>query len=336
MDQEPVVGDPIAAPLAVIVDVVGRLEPGLDAAAVGAVVEQVAPSRRKRRQLATVLLADSAVLTDGRSSMPRAVEELVRALLVLGATSVALPHCGECGKASRLHGRRGPQRICGVCASRQAICGRCGQQRRVAYRDRRGRPRCKGCPPEGSDEDVVAAVLAVIARLDPTVPVATATEAIWRAAPSRIQRRRLWWALEDAPELLSGAGARGPRVVLGLIEELARVGTAGVVRPACPACGRIVRLYEPVEGQRLCRRCHSARRVVPRWDLRAVWPAAALHQDHDRPAALRDMRADGRAVRALRPESAGHCPTLRWAVVQHLLQVRPRQHPPVPDLRPGR
>jgi len=261
VDQEASAADPVAAPLAVIVDVVGRLEPGLDAAAVGEAVEQVAPSRRKRRQLAMVLAADPAVLTDGRSSMPRAVEELVRALVALGATSVALPRCGECGKTSLLHGRRGQQRICSMCASRQAVCGRCGLQRRVAYRDRRGRPRCRRCPPGDSDDEVVAAVLAVIARLDPAVPVATATAAVMQAAPSRIQRRRLWWALEDAPELLTGAGARGPRVVLALIDELERAGAAGVVRPACPGCGRVVRLYEPVEGQRLCRRCHSARRV---------------------------------------------------------------------------
>lgn len=265
MDQEPSTADPVVAPLAVIVDVVGQLEPGLDAAVVGEVVEQVAPSRRKRRHLAGVLSADRAVLTDGRSTMPRAVEELVRALVDVGAASVALPRCGECGKTSMLHGRRGQRRICSVCAGRfrQAACGSCGRHRQVAYRDRHGQPRCRRCPPEDSDHDAVAAVLAVVGRLDPTLPVETATAAIVRAAPSHTQRRRLAWALDATPELLTGAGARGPRVVLMLIDELQRAGAAGVVRPACPGCDRVVRLYEPVQGQRLCRRCHSARRVEP-------------------------------------------------------------------------
>ncbi len=97
--------------------------------------------------LTTVLLAGSAVLTDGRSSMPRAVEELVRALIGRGATGMALPRCGECGKTSLLHGRRGQVRICSVCAGRQAPCGRCGRHRRVAYRDRHGQQRCRRCPP---------------------------------------------------------------------------------------------------------------------------------------------------------------------------------------------
>ncbi len=265
MDQQASAPDPVATPLAVIVAAVGRLEPGLGATAVGEAVEQVAPSRRKRRHLARVLAADPAVLSDGRSTMPRAVEELVRALVGRGATGMALPRCGVCGQTNMLHGRRGPQRICSGCAGRlrQAACGKCGHHRQVAYRDRHGQPRCKRCPPQDSDNDAVAAVLSVVVRLDPALPAEAATVAIWRAAPSRTQRRRLAWALDATPELLTGTGARGPRVVLVLIDELQRVGVTGVVRPACPGCDRVVRLYEPVDGQRLCRRCHLARRVEP-------------------------------------------------------------------------
>jgi hypothetical protein len=60
-------------PVAAIVEVVARPEPDLDLGVVRATVEQVAPSRTKRRRLAEAITADPRVLTDGRSSSSLAV-----------------------------------------------------------------------------------------------------------------------------------------------------------------------------------------------------------------------------------------------------------------------
>ena len=38
-------------------------------------------------------------------------------------------------------------------------------------------------------------------------------------------------------------------------------GVAGIVRPACPRCGRVVRIDKPLDGQRVCRTCIAHTRI---------------------------------------------------------------------------
>jgi len=216
-------------PVAVIVEAVARLEPDLDHQVVGAAVWQVAPSRTKRRRLASAITADPQVLTDGRSCAPLAVGQLVRALLPLGAARLVAPCCAACGRGSPLRSRRGGERICDPCAARArdqtTTCSACGRHRRATHRDRHGQPRCRDCPPE--QPNPLVSIRAPIARLEPTLPTAAVTGAIQRATPAPALRRRLAWALQDTPGLLTGAGAGGSPAVLRLIAELRRLGPPG-------------------------------------------------------------------------------------------------------------
>jgi hypothetical protein len=60
----------VADPIGVIVDLVAAREPGLDRAAIEAVVGGVAGGRAKRRSLAQALLENPGLLVDGRSPAP--------------------------------------------------------------------------------------------------------------------------------------------------------------------------------------------------------------------------------------------------------------------------
>src|ERR1019366_4115980 len=78
------------------------------------------------------------------------------------------------------------------------------------------------------------------------------------------QRRGLAWALQDRPELLTGAGAQAPvPSVLRFIDALGGAGATGVVRPACPRCARVVKLSKLRDGLRICRGCEARLRAVP-------------------------------------------------------------------------
>jgi hypothetical protein len=253
-------------PLAVIVEVVAGLEPALDPAVIGVTAEQVAPSRHKRRRLALALVTDAAVLTDGRSTSPTVVQQLVRALLALGATSLQAARCAGCGRPERLAHRRGEAGICTTCHRREAgtACSECGTHALVAARDRDRRPRCRNCPVDDDGADPVAAIVAIVARLEPALDAAAVTAAVGRAAPRAAMQRRLAWAFEDRPELLTGAGAGAPAVALRLLDELGAAGAMSVVRPACPGCQRVVALPATRDGERICAGCAARARAQPR------------------------------------------------------------------------
>jgi hypothetical protein len=88
--------------------------------------------------------------------------------------------------------------------------------------------------------------LGVVATLDADTISAAVKLVTSRAG----QRRQLAWALQDRPELLGGAGAQSPvPSVLRLIDVLCEAGATKMIRPACPHCGRVVKLSElpPVE-----------------------------------------------------------------------------------------
>jgi hypothetical protein len=253
--------DALADPLGVVIGLVAGLEPGLDRACITEVVAGVAGGRAKRRRLAQALLARPAVLTDGRSPAPEAIGKLLTALREAGAVNVSPPVCAECAKPMRAFQRRGQDWYCGVHGPETAACAVCGNVRPIAQRDRQQQPRCWHCP-LSDEHDPTQVLIDLVASIDPALDVQVVPAAISAAAPQPGQRRRLAWALQDRPELLSGAGAQAPvPAVLRLIDALAEHGTGRILRPPCPHCGRIIALVKPRDGMRLCRNCVAKSRA---------------------------------------------------------------------------
>jgi hypothetical protein len=253
--------DVLADPLGAVVDLVAGVEPGLDRACISEVVAGVAGGRAKRRRLAQALLVRPGILTDGRSPAPEAVGKLLTALREAGAVHVSPPVCTECAKPTRAFQRRGQDWYCGVHGSETAACVVCGTVRPIAQRDRQRQPRCWQCP-LSDERDPTGVLIDIVASIDPVSDVQLVTAAINVAAPQPGQRRRLAWALQDRPELLTGAGAQAPvPAVLRLIDALADHGSGRIVRPPCPHCGRVIALIKPRDGVRLCRNCVAKSRA---------------------------------------------------------------------------
>jgi hypothetical protein len=182
------------------------------------------------------------VLTDGRSPASEAAGELLIALRQAGAASISLPVCATCGKQLRSMRRQGQDWYCAACGRGPARCASCGQDRAAATVDRQGRPRCRQCP-DDDDRDPVAILTEVITDLEPSLPAGRIAAAARRAQPGLAKLRRLAWAVEDAPGLLTGDGAHAPMpAVLRLIGELCDAGAQAITRPACPRCHRVIRL----------------------------------------------------------------------------------------------
>ena len=249
-------------PLGAVVDLVTGIEPALDRTLIQDLVISVAGGRAKRRRLAQALLQRPAVLTDGRSPAPRVVGNLLSALRKVGAVNISAPVCAECGKTLRSFQRRGEDWYCGVCGPRPEPCAGCGNSRPVYIRDRAGQPHCVACQPEGSDTDATETVFDIVTAFDRDIAKATVATAVQLAAPHIAQRQRLAWALQDHPDLLTGAGAHAPvPAVLRLIDALVDAGATGIRRPACPHCGRVITLGKARDGVRLCRNCVAKSRA---------------------------------------------------------------------------
>ena len=92
--------DVLTDPLAVIVDLVSHVEPGLDQQAIRGVAQRVAVGRAKRRRLAQALADNPSLLLHGRSPAPRAVGDLLIALRQAGVVGVSAPVCAACAKAA--------------------------------------------------------------------------------------------------------------------------------------------------------------------------------------------------------------------------------------------
>lgn len=255
--------DPTGDPVGVVVDLVASVEPVLERAVVERVLGRVAGGRVKRRRLAQALVDRPGVLTDGRSPAPRVVADLLVALREAGARRVFAPRCALCHKELRTFQRRGQDWYCSVCGPPPQPCAACGRTRAVTFRDRAGRPRCHRCPPEDLPH-AVDIVVEVVRATDPSIPAETISAAVAAVTSRAGQRCQLAWALQERPELLTGAGAEaGVPSVLRLIEVLCDGGATRIARPACPACGRVMRLIKTRDGPRLCRNCVARSRAVP-------------------------------------------------------------------------
>jgi hypothetical protein len=111
--------------------------------------------------------------------------------------------------------------------------------------------------------DPAAALLALMAKLEPVLAPEAVLSALDQAAARPDGRRRIAAAVTGQPELLTGQGARAPiPSVLRFISALARAGAAAVVEPPCPRCGRQRQLGNPVEGLRVCGGCRSKARAL--------------------------------------------------------------------------
>jgi hypothetical protein len=288
----------LADPVGVIVDLVAGVELALDRTAITAVVTRVAGGRARQRRLARCLAGRPSVLADGRSPASEAAGELLIALRRAGAVGIALPACGR----------------------RPARCASCGQDRATATVDRQGRPRCRQRP-DDDDRDPVAILTGVITDLEPSLPAGRIAAAAWRAQPGPAKLRRLAWAVEDAPGLLTGDGAHAPMpAVLRLIDELCDAGAQAIIRPGCPRCHRVIRLAQRIGGQWLCRNCVARSRAQPCSRCGAVREAAA-RDEHGRPRCsncLVNDPATQEACVTCGPAPPGQQPDRGRAVVRYL------------------
>ena len=272
----------IADPIGVVVDLVAERETRLDRTDIEAAVASVAGGRAKRRRLAQALLDRPEVLVDGRSPAPRAVANLLIAARKAGVAGISLPVCAECGKQLRTVQRRGEHWYCGVCGPVRQPCAACGQLRRVRCRDREGQPRCAQCPPPGDGHDPTDLIVQLVTDADPTLPADRVVAAVTSAVPRVGQRQQLAWALQDRPDLLTGAGAEASvPSVLRLIDRLCDAGAQTIVHPACPRCDRVIHLHRPIDGRWLCRNCTAKSRAQPCSRCGAIREAAIRDQHGD-------------------------------------------------------
>src|SRR6266581_1968748 len=250
-------------PAGLITELVTVKEHQLGRDQVHAVVAAVAGGRAKSRRLALALAGRPAMLADGRSPAPRAVANLLVALHDAGARDIPLPACAQCGRQVRGFQRRGQDWYCTPCMRRDEPCAACGKDRPVASRDRAGRPRCAKCRDDGG-RDPVTVIHGIVTALDPGAGRETVAGAVRRAAPRPSYQQKLAWALEANPALLTGDGHLAPlRAIPRFVEMLHSAGVAGVVRPSCGRCGRVVRIDKPLDGVRVCRTCIAHSRAEP-------------------------------------------------------------------------
>ena len=266
-----------ADPIGTVVGVVTATRRELDPQLVSDTAGEVAPKRMMLRRLAKALVERPGVLEDGRSPAPKVVGEFLLGLRRRGA-AVAAPVCASCGKDLVRQLRRGEDWVCYLCGKRRAGCASCGAVRQVAWVDRAGRPHCGSCPMV--EEDPTAIVVRVLTTIEPDLGADKVVGALGTVASRTTLRRQLAWAIEDRPELLTGAGAETTvPAVLRFIDQLCAAGATAIVRPACPHCGRLVRLSGSWEGFRVCRGCEARRRRVTCAGCGKLRPAAGRDDD---------------------------------------------------------
>ena len=254
----------VSDPAGLITDLVTAVGPRLGREQVQAVVAAVAGGRAKSRRLAA--RAGRAARGARRRQVPGAP--------------------GRRGTARRPARRGRPGHL--AAAPARSAAGRSGASS-AAARTGTARPACgttsrappagrTGPSPPGTGQGGRGARSARTTTAVTRSPSSTASSPPWIPAPGgkpsprpsarRLRRpsyqQKLAWALEDNPALLTGDGHLAPlRAIPRFIEMLHDAGVAGVVRPACGRCGRVVRIDKPLDGVRVCRTCIAHSRTEP-------------------------------------------------------------------------
>jgi hypothetical protein len=255
--------DPLLDPIGAVSAMVVATDPSLGRSTVRQIIEEVSGGRAKRRRLALALSENPSVLTTGRAPAPRVVGDLLLALRAAGSETIAVPQCARCGREVTLMQLRGENWYCSPCFCRPQVCAACGHERQVTFRDREGRPRCGGCRDEETG-DPATALVELITSIDAGLSAEAARTAITATVVKPAHFQKLLWALTDAPELLTGEGAKAPfPMVLRLIDALCKAGATVVRRPGCGRCGRVIALSKTADGLRICRRCCARAHAVP-------------------------------------------------------------------------
>ncbi|MFI1205630.1 hypothetical protein ACH4VR_40460 [Streptomyces sp. NPDC020883] len=188
---------------------IGNVEKHLPAERVRDIVLTVVRARAGRRSLAQALHDDRSLLLTGQPPAPYCVAKLLMALHEAGAQNVALPRCGECGRACGYVGSsKGGHWGCSRCFDKPAVCAGCHEERRVVSRDRHGEPRCTNCP--DTEGDPLQELTELVTGLDPALNDDVVLAALGRATVRPAGQRRLAWAVVARPELLTGAGYEAP------------------------------------------------------------------------------------------------------------------------------
>lgn len=172
----------IADPIGLMVSLIAAIEQDLGGDRIRDVVTGVAGGRAKSRRLAAALAARPAVLRDGQSPAPRAIGDLLISLRRAGARSISPPHCAQCNKELRTFQRRGEDWYCSVCGPRTEQCSACGNLRRVATRDRSGKPRCARCP-DADHRDPITMVIARVTAIQADAKPEVIAEVVAQVAP---------------------------------------------------------------------------------------------------------------------------------------------------------
>lgn len=123
-------------------------DPGLTAATVEAVIDEVSPTPHRTTLIARRLTLNPDDLTSGGSDMPLPVQKLLLALVAAGATGVKAPHCGRCGTPTLLEYPDGQgHKMCHPCYYRANTgeCATCGRTRPITAHTAEGLPLCGGC-----------------------------------------------------------------------------------------------------------------------------------------------------------------------------------------------
>ncbi|MBX7269580.1 hypothetical protein KIF24_28600 [Micromonospora sp. Llam7] len=257
----------LTEPGAVLVEVVADAEPLLDPAAIGSVIGQVAPTRAELRRLARALHADPGLLTSGEPDGPRLLQDLIGALLTVGARHVRPASCARCRRMRPLRRRLEDRLVCAPCANAAAVrreaCARCQRERRVDGRDGDGAPLCAACTRQQRGADPLGELVDGLDRLGTGLPASALRELILAALPRPHQRRTVTADFAARPTALADNAAHGSHHLVLLAEALIAAGATDVALPVCPFCQQSAKIRFGRDGLRCCKRCYEASRSQP-------------------------------------------------------------------------
>lgn len=265
-----------------ISQIISTAEPGLALDTIREVVAAALPKHPPAKRLLALLRTEPDLLISASSTMPRALDRLIGALLDRGAEHLQRPQCGHCGARHPLSSRDGTSRICYSCAARAARAAR-ADQRPVACHDcgRHApakatvldRSYCRGCwaRTTASALDRIAAVTRRYlaeegglagtngSRNDLEAVIADAVVAGVGGSP---KRARLALELEQLGAIWFADPAQGNKLFGVLYDALHQAGLP-LPRRRCGRCGREAALPGVIDGRRCCRRCqrHGMRAV---------------------------------------------------------------------------